>query len=116
MKITNAILFVSTIIAAPTRQISQELEIAPTTDTIPEQTWTMSIDIKADSVDLEKEDFSEDEVEFGEYIQLLESLPEKEWEAVLDSMTVAMEERLGMAIDELDKLSDNEFESLLNTM
>ena len=124
MKLTSTILFASTISAAPltmtapTRRVSQELEIFTTTTTapVPELAAEMSIGVEAAPIDLAKVDLGADDADFEEYMQFLEDLPEVEWEAIFDSLTSAIEERLGLDINELEKLSDDEFDSLLKTM
>lgn len=126
MKFTNTILFASAVTAAPatmtapTRRVSQELETATTTTTaatMSEMTSaTMMTNVDTESLDMTKLNLGADDADFEEYMQFLEDLPEKEWEAIFDSLTSAMEERLGLDIDELEKLSDEEFDSLLKTM
>ena len=128
MKLTSTILFASTISAAPltmtapTRRVSQELEFATTTITttttapVPELAAEVSIGVEAAPIDLAKVDLGADDADFEEYMQFLEDLPEVEWEAIFDSLTSAIEERLGLDINELEKLSDDEFDSLLKTM
>ena len=124
MKFTNTILFASAVTAAPatmtapTRRVSQELETVTTTTTAATMSEMTSATMMTDteSLDMTKLNLGADDADFEEYMQFLEDLPEKEWEAIFDSLTGAMEERLGLDIDTLEKLSDDEFDSLLKSM
>ena len=94
---------VASVATEPVRRNSQELLEAPVA---PSQAIEQ---IETDSLQID----DDDDDSLAAYMDYLDDLPAEEWEHVFDTLTTALEEKLGLNIDELEKLSDEEFDALL---
>ena len=92
---------IASVATEPVRRNSQELLEAPVA---PSQAIEQ---IETDSLQIDDDD------SLAAYMDYLDDLPADEWEHVFDTLTTALEEKLGLNIDELEKLSDEEFDALL---
>ena len=49
-------------------------------------------------------------------MKYLDELPSEEWEQVFDTLANALEAKLGIDFEDLDKLSDEEFNRLVESL
>ena len=110
MKLLAPVVLASAVSAAPVvtepvRRNSQELPESPVA---PVQTATEPVEL----IDTDSLQLGDDE-SLEAYMDYLDDLPADEWEHIFDTLTTALEEKLGLNIDELEKLSDEEFDALL---
>ena len=117
MKLISSFLFATTVTAAPTiakaatRRNSSELGPIPG---LTATTTTTTLDV--DLVDVAAKDLHSGESDSDKNVRFLNGLSDEDWETIFDSLTSVMEERLGVEADVLEKLSDEEFDSLLKAM
>ena len=106
MKITSLILATATAapLAAPVQRnslaIDQPIEQAAVEQHVEQQTF------------LETNDLFFSDTDFEQYMKYLDELPSEEWKQALDRLETALEAKLGISFEDLDKLTDEEFNRL----
>ena len=117
MKITS--LFFAAAIAAPlapVRRNSQEVQATAAVEQT-EQPVEQPVKQPAEQLaDFDADDLFSSDDDFEAYMKYLDELPSEEWEQVFDTLANALEAKLGLDFEDLDKLSDEEFNRLVESL
>ena len=114
MKITSLFLATATAapLAVPTRRNSQEVQVEQA-----EQPVEQPVEQPAEPpAEFETDDLFSSDSDFEAYMKYLDELPSEEWEQVFDTLASALEAKLGIDFEDLDKLSDEEFNRLVESL
>ena len=106
MKITSLFFATATAapLAAPTRRNSQEVQVEQAEQPVEQP------------AEFETDDLFSSDSDFEAYMKYLDELPSEEWEQVFDTLASALEAKLGIDFEDLDKLSDEEFNRLVESL
>ena len=119
MKITS--LFLATAataapLAVPTRRNSQEVQVELAEQPV-EQPLEQPLEQPVEQpAEFETDDLFSSDSDFEAYMKYLDELPSEEWEQVFDTLASALEAKLGIDFEDLDKLSDEEFNRLVESL
>lgn len=117
MKITSLFFAAATAAPlAPVRRNSQEVQATAAVEQA-EQPVEQPVKQPAEQLaDFDSDDLFSSDADFEAYMKYLDELPSEEWEQVFDTLANALEAKLGIDFEDLDKLSDEEFNRLVESL
>ena len=121
MKITSLFFAAATAAPlAPVRRNSQEVQATAAVEQAEqplEQPVEQPVKQPAEQLaDFDSDDLFSSDADFEAYMKYLDELPSEEWEQVFDTLANALEAKLGIDFEDLDKLSDEEFNRLVESL